>query len=317
MPNHHAHAHGLRLESTFPLPGMACEQAMSLPPLCLRLLRPEELEHRWQDPSWPVAWRGRLGDGLELSIQFGQDGDALFRYGERARFLLDASKSELLCAPSETGLHWQRTLIGKVLPSVSLLCGYEALHAAALDSPEGVVAIAAPSGTGKSTLALELLLRGWQLFADDVLTLRSEQGTVLGQPGSPHMNVAAELPGALDPQLLGQTLGFLAGERWLAAHRCTREPRPIRMICLLERRPGLVLQARTLPCSPLPLAPYMLSLPSDADRERSRFCLYADLVQSTTLVHLTAGAEHPPAQIADTLQQALECSGRPLAGVAR
>jgi hypothetical protein len=315
MPNYHAH--GLRLESTFPLPGMACQDAEGLPSLSLRLLRPEALARRWRAPNWPVAWRGRLGDGLELSIQFGEDGDTLFRYGERACFLLDASMKELICAPSEAGLHWQRTLIGKVLPSVSLLRGHEALHAAALQCPEGVVAIAAPSGTGKSTLALELLLRGWQLFTDDLLTLQSEQGTVLGQPGSPHMNIAPELPDALDPQLLGQTLGFLSGERWLAVHNSARDPRPIRMICLMERRPGLALQARTLPPSPLPLAPYMLSLPGDADRERRRFCLYADLMQSTTLVHLTAGAEHRPAEIAETLQQALTRSDRSLAGVAR
>lgn len=315
MPNYHAH--GLRLESTFPLAGMACREAESLPPLRLRLLSPEELERRWRTPSWPEAWRGRLGDGLDLSIHFGQDGDTLFRYGERARFLLDSSRRELCCAPSESGLHWQRTLIGKVLPNVALLLGYEVLHAAALDSPEGVVAIAAPSGTGKSTLALELLARGWPLFADDLLTLAGEQGTVLGQPGSPHMNIAAELPDALDPQTLGQTLGFLAGERWVAAHASAREPRRIRMICLLERRPGLTLQAQTLPAGPLPLAPYMLSLPGDTDRERSRFCLYADLMQSTKLMRLTAGAEHRPAQIADALEQALERSDRQLAGVAR
>ena len=51
------------------------------------------------------------------------------------------------------------------------MLGHEALHAAALDSPDGVVAIMAPSGAGKSTLALELLRQGWPLFADDVLTL--------------------------------------------------------------------------------------------------------------------------------------------------
>ncbi len=113
--------------------------------------------------------------------------------------------------------------------------GYEALHAGAVDSPEGVVAIMAPSGSGKSTLAIELLRRGWPLFADDVLTLDQTRGRGAGPSRTPHMNLAESLPSDVDPQTLGTTLGILAGERWLAAHTTTKHPRPVRMLCLLER----------------------------------------------------------------------------------
>ena len=64
--------------------------------------------------------------------------------------------SRLDCAPCDSGLDWQRALISKVIPSISVMLGYEALHAATVESPQGVVAIMAPSGAGKSTLALEL-----------------------------------------------------------------------------------------------------------------------------------------------------------------
>ena len=167
-----------------------------------------------------------------------------------------------------------------MLSGISVMRGYEALHAAAVDSPEGVVAIMAPSGVGKSTLAIELLRRGWPLFADDVLILEQTQGAVRAHPGTPHMNLAESLPGAIDPQTLGSTLGVLAGERWLAAHTTTTDPRPVRMLCLLERGPSLSLEAHALPANPLPLAPYMLGLSTDAERQRNRFGLYADLMES-------------------------------------
>ena len=49
----------------------------------------------------------------------------------------------------------------------------------------------------------------------------------------------------------------------------------------------------------------MLGLSTAAERQRSRFWLYADLMESAALVRLTAGYEHRPEQLADLLEQAL------------
>lgn len=310
-------AFGLEFRSSFALPGMAPDDVAvdgvdELPALELELAAPEELLRAWSGAKGRPEWRGRLGDGLDLAIERGANGDLLFSYGERApskddraRFRLHPGMRRLDCAPTRSGLDWQRTLITKVLPTVSVMRGYEALHAAAVDSPQGVVAIMAPSGMGKSTLAIELLHRGWPLFADDVLILERARDAVRGHPGTPHMNLAERLPGAIDPQTLGETLGILAGERWLAAHTTTRRPRPVRMLCLLQRGPGLRLEASLLPRNPLPLTPYVLGLATDAERLRDRFELYGDLLESATLVRLTAGLEHRPAELADLLEQAL------------
>ena len=312
MTNHYM-AFGLELQASFSLPGMvSVETGEELPSLDLDLAAPDDLERVWSEAAGPPAWRGRLGDGLDLAIERGAAGDLLFSYGEeapsdqdRARFRLHPDMQQLDCAPSRPGLDWQRTLITKVLSTISVMRGYEALHAAAVDSPQGVVAIMAPSGMGKSTLAIELLHRGWPLFADDVLILERARDAVRGHPGTPHMNLAERLPGAIDPQTLGETLGILAGERWLAAHTTTRRPRPVRMLCLLQRGPGLRLEASLLPRNPLPLTPYVLGLSTDAERLRNRFDLYGDLLESATLVRLTAGLEHRPAELADLLEQAL------------
>lgn len=313
MTNHYM-AFGLKLRASFSLPGMVAGETggEELPSLELELATPEELQQAWSGADGPPEWRGRLGDGLDLAIERGADGDLLFSYGEeapseddRARFRLHQGMRRLDCAPAEPGLDWQRALITKVLPAISVMRGYEALHAAAVDSPEGVVAIMAPSGAGKSTLAVELLRRGRPLFADDVLVLEQTEGAVRAHPGSPHMNLAENLPGAVDPQSLGSTLGMLAGERWITTHTTATTPRPVRILCLLERGPSLPLGAHTLPANPLPLAPYMLGLSTDAERQQSRFGLYADLMESATLVRLTAGLDHRPEQLADLLQQAL------------
>lgn len=309
-------AHGLRLTSSFPLPGMrpATQAGEDLPLLALALRDPAELERLWSGADGPPEWRGRQGDGRDLTIERGSVGDLLFTYGELARFRLDPGMRRLDCAPYDPGLGWQRVLIGKVIPSISVMRGYEALHAAAVESPDGVVAIMAPSGSGKSTLALELLRRGWPLVADDALTLSQVDTEVRAHPGTPHMNVAQSPPEELAPQELGNTIGVLAGELWLSAHASATQQLPVRMLCQLQRGAGLGLELRTLPANPLLLAPYMLGLSSDLQRRRTRFCLYANLIGSTTLVRLTAGLEHRPAQLADLVEDALARQPELLAG---
>jgi hypothetical protein len=56
-----------------------------------------------------------------------------------------------------------------VLPVALLGRGFEALHASAVEGPDGVVALCASSGTGKSTLALALAGGGRAHWADDTV----------------------------------------------------------------------------------------------------------------------------------------------------
>jgi hypothetical protein len=244
-----------------------------------------------------------MGNGTEMSISRGSAGEVFFSYGDKARFLLRSGMGHLDCAPLTPGLEWQQVLIGKVLACVSVIRGYEALHAAAVDSAHGVIGIMGPSGAGKSTLTAELVRRGYQLFADDQLTLDDTGRTVLAYPGSPHMNMATTCP--VDPDLLGTTLGLISGERWVAARSVSDASRPVHMLFMLERRAGLRLEAKPMPASPLLLAPYMLGLWSDATRERGRFHLYADLLDTAPIVRLTAGTRDPIEGLADLVDSAL------------
>src|SRR3954453_4998800 len=66
-----------------------------------------------------------------------------------------------------------------VIPVVLLSRGFEALHASAVNGPNGVVAICAASGTGKSTLALALAAEGLSHWADDTVVYHLAAGDVL------------------------------------------------------------------------------------------------------------------------------------------
>jgi len=302
-------ANGLALTSSFELPGMLPAEDPDLPALRLQRVTQAELRAAWGGPDGPALWRGRLGDGLDLTIQPGARGDVLFSYAQRAMFLLDRGQQTLSCASRAEGLAWQRILLTKILPSVSVMRGYEALHASAVDSPDGVIAILAPSGAGKTTLALELMRRGLTLVSDDVLTLGASSGGVLAYPGTPHMNLAGDHPGH-SAHSVGSTLGVLAGERWLAATASRARPRPVRMVCLLERSAALSLDAHRLPASPMALAPYMLGLHDDHARERQRFDLYADLASSAAIFRITSRSEDDAEDLAELIERELDGATR-------
>jgi hypothetical protein len=65
----------------------------------------------------------------------------------------------------------------KVLPMALQVCGREVLHASAVRSAAGVIALCGISETGKSTIAFGLSRRGYPLWADDAVVFEiSERG---------------------------------------------------------------------------------------------------------------------------------------------
>lgn len=302
-------AFGLSITARFPIPGEALLAAEpKLPGVVLEIESPQRLEAEWSGSISPRAWCGRLGDGQEFAIEWGRGGDLLFRYGARARFRLDPAGARLGCAPSDpAAVAWQRVLLTRVLPNVGIARGYEALHASAVSTDCGVVAIAAASGAGKSTLARELMGRGWPLFADDTVVLGRNGNVVEAHPSSPFVNLPAA---GGDVGSLGIDLGVLDGERWVAVADLPATSSGVAAIVLLERGPGMSLGAEPMRESPLALAPFMLGLPDDDDRDAARFDLYADLVEGARMLRLTAGTEHQPADLAETLERALGLGSR-------
>lgn len=301
-------AFGLQLEASFPLPGARAGSNPDLPPLGVELVGHAELERRWSGDATEPDWVGILGDGRELRLERSSAGDRLFSYGERARFHLAADEMRLCCAPLDDGLDWQRALLSKVIPTISVLRGYEALHASALQTPHGAVALLAPSGTGKTTLALELLARGCGLIGDDVLVLSEAEEGVLAHPATPHMNLEPEVAERGAWEGLVEPLARFADEEWASARQCATEAQRLSAVFLLARRPRGPHELRDLTPNPLRLAPYMLGVRADAGRRRDRFGLYGKLATQAALFELSFASEDSPEVLAETILHAVERS---------
>ena len=296
----HQSAFGLNLLGSLPLPGLA-EGGAGLPELQLQMAVADELEAAWSGAATPGSWRGTLRDGSELTIRWGREGDLLFGYGDAARYLLDPAAGRLLCAPAAPGsLSWQRVLLSRVLPLVAIARGYEALHAAAVQTPAGVVVVVGASGAGKSTLVAELVRRGHRLFGDDVLVVGRGSDGVAAFPGGAHLSLEPDGAEVLDADVLDE----LGGKLWVLVEDAASEPAPVAAVVLLERGEGPV-RTQELSPSPLTLAPFMLGLPDDEGRDGRRFALYADLVETGRLLRLNGDAGAPAHEFAAALEGAV------------
>ena len=105
--------------------------------------------------------------------------------------------------------------------TVSLLRGFELLHASAVTTDHGLIALVARTGGGKSSLAAEFLRRGAALFSDDIVALDDAGGEVIAHPGPPLMNLPRVLPPA---QVGGTVVAEFGDERWVALDRARRRP---------------------------------------------------------------------------------------------
>ena len=206
-------AFGLGLIADVPPPGAWKTRPLREPSLQIR----SSVNARAIEDSWSglqeIGWEGVI-DGAPFVVERGVEGDHRFVHGAqpdqngmpldgtRAIHHLSADASVLQCAPTDPAEQsWWRVVLDSVLFTVALLQGYEALHAGALATPDGVIAITAASGGGKSILLTELLGRGLALMADDVLVLDS-QGTEppLAHPAPPLMTIPATRISTLERQ---------------------------------------------------------------------------------------------------------------------
>jgi hypothetical protein len=111
------------------------------------------------------------------------------RIARFAEFTIAKDGTKLVCRPEvEPPWRWQRVLAGHALPMCALLQGIEVLHAgaAALDVGGSRIAVAIAAGAhgGKSSLSVNLALRGARLITDDALAVEvREDGGVVAHPG--------------------------------------------------------------------------------------------------------------------------------------
>jgi hypothetical protein len=309
-------AFGLSLLTDLRLPGAWTQQPLREPSLQISLATPTGIHDAWSGLT-EVAWEAVI-DGAPFVVERGAGGDHRFIHGAppdqrglpsaqtMAIHHLCADASILSCAPSnEDDPSWWRVVLDSALFTVALLQGYEALHAGAIATPDGVIAVTAAAGGGKSTLLAELLGRGWKLMADDVLVLAPQEAAPpIAHPGPPLMTVPVSRLGILDTNST-KAISTIDDECWIAVP-VHSQPLPLKALVLLDRRPESELStarpSMTRIESPLaPLLDSLIGFPATPKRQRARFELASDLASTAGLWLLTAELDTPPEALADTL----------------
>ena len=116
-----------------------------------------------------VIWRDHIG--RLCAYGYSQEGEHWLHFPNLASFRFSRLNAPVTAyiTPLVPPTVIRDTFFRNVLPMVLQLEGIEVLHASAVFHSQGVVALCAPSGTGKSTLAYGLQRRGWPLWADDAV----------------------------------------------------------------------------------------------------------------------------------------------------
>lgn len=113
-----------------------------------------------------------------------------------------------------------------ILPLALQAQGREVLHASAVRTPAGVIALCAVAGTGKSTLACGLSRRGHRLWADDAVCFELNAAAVAAMP----------LPFTL--RLRPESAAFFGDESRHDAPHAPESIERLARVCVLERSEG-------------------------------------------------------------------------------
>ena len=157
--------------------------------------------------------------------------------GEPGSFLVPADGTHVVCVPGEAAPEdWQRFLIAHALPLAAVLQGLELLHASAVALDGGAVAFVGPSGVGKSSVAVQLLLRGASWVTDDVVALETTDAGVVAHPGSALIALRPDEAERVSTEL-GAPIGANPREVLYAVEPCAG-PLDLRAVFFLERSDG-------------------------------------------------------------------------------
>jgi len=308
-----AAAFGLTIESSFAVPGLRPAAAgRPLPDRRCRLLLEDA---RVLDRDWPFGEDERVQEeSFEEDIEPARTIDRHPELGYRlyARHFglarVSADGTEVRCAPPEVEpWRWQRFLVGRILPIAAVLQGLEGFHASAVAWDGRAMAVLGPSGGGKSSIALRLLLRGASFVTDDVLVLEPGADGVIAHAGPGVVGVRGPEELALGRAAL-ERAGRVLGRSDKAYLEVERASGPVALDALYFLRGGAVAEVRE-PTQTDPLAllasTFVTSLWTP-ERQRNHLDLCARLASSVPSYELI----RPPDSDADELAAAIEAHAR-------
>jgi hypothetical protein len=185
-------AFGMQLDLGFPCTGL--EQPGAAHADCqaeVSLTNPEDLARRWPASEAIRIGEDRLDDGTIVTI-LERHPDLGFRFHSPHfgdHLVVRAGRQILSAAPGVDPWMLERFIIGKALPLAAVLQGLEVFHASAVVLDDHVLACAGSSGTGKSSVATQLMIAEAAFFADDVVSVARSSSDLIAYPGANVINV--------------------------------------------------------------------------------------------------------------------------------
>lgn len=230
----HGHAFGLDVTAGFPVPGLSPGSAGDRP-VAIELAAATELEGRM-----PAEGAQRISDNAPMTIDAAPGSGFLFRTRHFGTHWISDNGDEILCAPPADAEEWfwQRMLIGQLLPFASLLYGLEVFHASAVVVDGRAVAMVAVSGTGKSSVATELVLGGAGFLADDVVALEPSPDGLTAHPGAGLVSVRRSAGALADRAAEAGRIEGRDEDSIRVAIDTHPQAVPLGALCILTREPA-------------------------------------------------------------------------------
>lgn len=232
-------AFGLAIESFVPLAAVAPDGwALDGRRVVLHPVQADELERAWGSVAAETIVELRFPDGRTM-MSIEQHRSEGFRVWapRHGRYVVSADgRCVRLAIPALRSWRWQRLLVAQVLPLASTLQGLEPLHASAVALDGSAVAFLASAGSGKTSVAADLVRRGAELLTDDVLSVEASDAGVLAHPGAGLVNIDPRELARLGPAGRAR-LGVPLGEtdKVHLAAPLAAGPRPLRAVYFLRR----------------------------------------------------------------------------------
>lgn len=236
------HAFGVGLSLSFPAPGLPRRPGPeNLPQAMLELAGEEDLDRAWS-PQAPSRLLEETfeGERPDRTIDFDEELGYRLYAKHFGAAVISPDGARVRCAPPPVAeWRWQRFLVGRVLPWTALLRGREVFHASAVRLGDRAVALVAPTGGGKTSLAIQLVLRGAGFITDDVLAMERTEDGVAAHPGAALVAVRDEERDRIDAESW-KRLGRVLGEEGKTYVEVEREARslPLGAVYFLGAREG-------------------------------------------------------------------------------
>lgn len=180
-------AFGICVDAAEPIPGVRTDVGDSDRPLVRWDRVPSAtLDACWDDHSARPLVHLRHPDGrLFLRVDHGTGvGYRVEAPGYGVHLVSESGERIASALDTAVGRRWQRLFFAQALPLAAASAGLDLLHASAVAFGSSAFAFVAPSGTGKTSIAVHLLSAGAELVTDDVLALELRRERPYAHPGA-------------------------------------------------------------------------------------------------------------------------------------